>query len=196
MPAPRCPSQVVRATTKVNLSVMILPLHGGIIAGKLVDRNFAKVAKQNNITFDRKKAEDLESFPIEAARYQHVTFFIAFEVGLAIGYGWAVFYRVHPAVPLVLQFFICALSTLLSHTASALLVDVFPKSSSTSYASSQIVRCGLGAASSAALDPLVKAVGRGWYFTTFALFVGVSGFVSVEVSRRKGRIWRQKRLTA
>jgi MFS family permease len=169
---------------------------GGIIAGKMVDNNFAKVAKQNNITFDQKKAEDIQAFPIETARYQHVTLFIALEVGLVIGYGWAVYHRVHPAAPLVLQFFICALSTLLSHTASALLVDVFPNKSSTSYASSQVVRCGLSAASAAVLDPLVKAVGRGWYFTIFALFVGVSGFVSVLVSRRKGRIWRQKRMAS
>lgn len=75
---------------------------GGIVAGKLVDRNFAKVAKQNNITFDRNKVDDLNTFPIEAARYRHVTFFVAFEVGLVTGYGRAVLYRVHPAVPLVM----------------------------------------------------------------------------------------------
>lgn len=167
---------------------------GGIIAGKLVDKNFAEVAKQNNITLDREKADDLRAFPIEAARYRNSIFFVALEVGLVIGYGWAVVYRVHPAVPLVMQFFICASSTLLSHTASALLVDVFPKNSSTSYASGQIVRCGLSAASAAVLEPLVKAVGRGWYFTIFSLLVGFSGLVSVEISKRKGMPWRQRRL--
>lgn len=166
---------------------------GGIVAGKLVDRNFAKIARRNNITLDRKKAEDLKEFPIEDARYRHITYFVAFEVLLVIGYGWVIIYRVHPAVPLVMQFFICAASTLLSHTASALLVDVFPNSSSTSYASGQVMRCGLSAASAAILDPLTNAVGRGWYFTVFGLFVGLSGIVSVTISRVKGMKWRQKR---
>lgn len=166
---------------------------GGIAAGKMVDRNFAKVARRNNVTIDRKKAEDLREFPIEAARYRHVTCFVAFEVVLVIGYGWAVMRRVHPAVPLIMQFFVCAASTLLSHTASALLVDVFPNSSSTSYASGQVMRCGLSAASAAILDPLTSAVGRGWYFTIFGLFVGMSGIVSVTISRAKGMEWRQKR---
>lgn len=166
---------------------------GGIVAGKLVDRNFAKVARRKNITLDRKKAEDLKEFPIEDARYRHIAYYIAFEIVLVIGYGWAIIYRVHPAVPLVMQFFVCAASTLLSHTASALLVDVFPNNSSTSYASGQVMRCGLSAASAAILDPLTNAVGRGWYFTVFGLFVGLSGIVSVTISRIKGMKWRQKR---
>ncbi|KAG6359619.1 hypothetical protein INS49_013141 [Diaporthe citri] len=80
---------------------------GGIIAGKLVDRNFAKVARRKNIRviLDRKKAEDLKEFPIEDARYRHIAYFIALEVALVIGYGWVVMRRVHPAVPLVMQFF-------------------------------------------------------------------------------------------
>lgn len=166
---------------------------GGIVAGKLVDRNFAKVARRNNIILDRKKAEDLKEFPIEDARYRHIAYFVALEVALVIGYGWIIMFHVHPAAPLVMQFFICAASTLLSHTASALLVDVFPNSSSTSYASGQVMRCGLSAASAAILDPLTKAVGRGWYFTIIGLFVGLSGIVSVTISRVKGMKWRQER---
>lgn len=166
---------------------------GGIVAGKLVDRNFAKVARRKNIILDRKKVEDLNGFPIEDARYRHIIYFVAFEVALVIGYGWVVIYHVHPAVLLVIQFFVCAASTLLSHTASALLVDVFPNSFSTSYASGQVMRCGLSAASAAILDPLTNAVGRGWYFTIFGLFVGLSGIVSVTISRVKGMKWRQKR---
>lgn len=180
----------IRLTFLPGLAGMTM---GGIAAGKLVDRNFAKVARQRNIILDRKKAGDLREFPIEDARYRHIVYFIAFEVVLVIGYGWVIMRRVHPAVPLVMQFFICAASTLLSHTASALLVDVFPNSSSTSYASGQVMRCGLSAASAAILDPLTNAVGRGWYFTMFGLFVGLSGIVSVALSKAKGMEWRQKR---
>lgn len=169
---------------------------GGIIAGKLVDRNFAAVARKRNITIDRNKSEDLAGFPIEAARYRNIAIPVVIEITLLIAYGWVILRRVHPAVPLVMQFFICASSTLLSHTASALLVDIFASNSSSSYAAGQLMRCGLAAASAAILDPLVRAVGQGWYFTIFGCFVGLSALVSVTVSRKKGARWRGQRRVA
>ncbi|KAI4261126.1 MAG: hypothetical protein L6R42_003672 [Xanthoria sp. 1 TBL-2021] len=166
---------------------------GGITAGKLVDRNYANTARKCNIDVDRKKGDDLKDFPIENARYRNCLPFLSLEVALVIGYGWVVQSHIHPSVPLIMQFFICAISTLLSHTSSALLVDIFPAMSSSAYASGQITRCTLSAASAAILQPLVDAVGRGWYFTIFALFIGISGLGSVVTSRSKGVQWRQKR---
>lgn len=166
---------------------------GGIIAGKLVDQNYARTARECNINVDRRRGEDLRDFPIEKARYQNCLPFLLLETALVLGYGWVVHSRVHPSVPLIMQFFICAASTLLSHTASALLVDIFPDTTSSAYASGQIARCALSAASAAVLQPLVNAVGRGWYFTIFALSIGISGLASVAASRSKGMRWRQKR---
>ncbi|KAL1866720.1 hypothetical protein Daus18300_006664 [Diaporthe australafricana] len=168
---------------------------GGIVAGKLVDRNFAAVARKQNIAMDREKFEDLGDFPIESARYRHIFIPVIMEVALVVAYGWVILNKVHPALPLVMQFFICASSTLLSHTASALLVDIFVKNSSASYAAGQLMRCGLAAASAAVLDPLVRAVGQGWYFTIFGCFVGSSALVSVTLSRNVGAKWRERRRT-
>ncbi|ROV91697.1 hypothetical protein VMCG_09256 [Cytospora schulzeri] len=120
---------------------------GGIVAGKLIDRNYATVAKAKDKTQD---------FPIECARYRNCWPFILIEVGLVVGFGWAVQYQVHPAVPLILEFFAVGMSTILTHTASALLVDIFPDASSTAYASGQVTRCGLSAASVAVLQPIVE----------------------------------------
>lgn len=166
---------------------------GGIVAGKLVDRNYVETARQYGVNVDREKGDQLGDFPIEKARYRNCVPFILLEVALVAGYGWAVHSHVHPCVPLILQFLICGLSTLLSHTASALLVDLFPKMSSTAYASGQIARCGLSAASAAIVQPLVDAAGRGWYFTIFSFFVGISSLGSVGMSRTKGMQWRHKR---
>ncbi|KAB5522036.1 major facilitator superfamily domain-containing protein [Coniochaeta sp. 2T2.1] len=175
---------------------------GGIIAGKLVDHNYARTADTHNSDLSLggkappgggSRRNQLGNFPIEAARYRRCEPFLLVQILLIVGYGWAVHFGVHPAVPLVLQFLCCALSTLLSHTASALLVDIFPDNSSSAYASGQIARCGLSAASAAALQPLVDAIGRGWYFTAFSLFIGLSGLCSIWVSRRKGMDWRRRR---
>jgi len=175
---------------------------GGIIAGKLVDHNYARTAGTHTLSSDLIVEEgtknpdrggDLGNFPIETARYRNCEPFLIAQMLLIVGYGWAVHSRVHAAVPLVLQFLCCALSTLLSHTASALLVDVFPNNSSSAYASGQIARCGLSAVSAAVLQPLIDAIGRGWYFSAFSLFIGLSGLCSVWVSRWKGMEWRRKR---
>ncbi|KAK0725979.1 major facilitator superfamily domain-containing protein [Lasiosphaeris hirsuta] len=169
---------------------------GGVIAGKLVDYNYARTADTHNsdpVPNLDGRGSQLGNFPIEAARYRRCEPFLLVQSLLIVGYGWAVHFGVHPAVPLVLQFLCCALSTLLSHTASTLLVDIFPDNSSSAYASGQIARCGLSAASAAALQPLVDAIGRGWYFTVFSLFIGLSGLCSVWLSRWKGMHWRQRR---
>jgi MFS family permease len=166
---------------------------GGIIAGKLIDANYVKEAREQNIDVSQKEKISLIDFPIEHARYRMIIPFICIETALVAGYGWAVQRAVHPAVPIIMQFFICALSTLLSHTASALLVDVFPGVPSTAYASGQLARCGFSAASAAIVEPLVKAVGRGWYFTIFSLVTGLCCFGCVIISRWKGKVWRRKR---
>ena len=108
---------------------------GGIIAGRLVDWKYAKTAKKCNVDIDKRKGNDLGDFPIERSRYHNIIPFVLFEVALVVGYDWAVQTRVHPSVLLIIQFFACGTSTLLSHTASALLVDIFPNMSSTAYAS-------------------------------------------------------------
>ncbi|KAH6848431.1 major facilitator superfamily domain-containing protein [Chaetomium sp. MPI-CAGE-AT-0009] len=184
---------------KLEIGLVFLPglagmTIGGMVAGKLVDRNYTVTARRHGFDVKDRGKYDLREFPIEAARYRHCLVFVFLEMLLIIGYGWAIWFRVHPAVPIILQFFACALSTLLSHTASVLLVDIFPDTSSSAYASGQLMRCGLSAASAAVLQPLVNAVGRGWYFTIFSLFVTLSCAASVIVSYVKGMDWRKKRL--
>lgn len=75
---------------------------GGIIAGKMVDRNFAKVAQEKNMVINRQHSHTLKGFPIETARYRNCPVFLALEVALVVGYGWAIVYNIHPSVPLVM----------------------------------------------------------------------------------------------
>ena len=156
---------------------------GGLIGGKLADRNYAKTQKE--------LIED--DFPIEVARYRNYLVLVLAEAAMVASYGWAVHFQVHPSIPIILQFFVCGVSTLLSHTASALLIDIFPDQSSTAYAAGQVIRCGISAASAAVLQPLVDAVGYGWYFTMFSAVMSLLMSVCVIISRTKGAQWRRKR---
>lgn len=162
---------------------------GGTIAGKLMDINYAHHARQAEIV----DPANILDFPIERARFRNMVPLILIETALVTGYGWTVQQHTHPAVPLILEFFVSALATLLSHTANALLVDVFPEVPSTAYASGQLARGAFSAASAAIIDPLVRAVGRGWYFTIFAAFTGTGCLTCVTLSRWAGMRWRRKR---
>lgn len=188
----------IYAYNELQIGLVFLPglagmTIGGMLAGKLMDANYAKEAKKYIIETTQNAETSLDVFPLERARYRMIVPFICVETVLVAGYGWAVHRHVHPAVPIIMQFFICALSTLLSHTASALLVDVFPNSPSTAYASGQFARCGFSAASAAIIEPLINAVGRAWYFTILSLFTGLGCLLCVFASRWKGMEWRRAR---
>lgn len=159
---------------------------GGLVAGRLMDRNYDKSKTAGNGCINA----------IERARYRHCIPVILAEVALLTGYGWAIEYRVHPAAPLVLEFFAVATSTIMAHTSSALLVDIFPDIASTAYASGQIARCGLTAISVAVLQRIIDAVGKGWYFSILALFFSTCSSTCIFISCTVGVQWRIKRQTS
>ncbi|KAI0199803.1 major facilitator superfamily domain-containing protein [Astrocystis sublimbata] len=168
-------------------------IFGGVIAGRLMDWSFKKTAIQAGFSPDKRKGIDISAFPIEKARSAAsvpIMFVSMFAVG---GFGWAVHTHSHPAIPLILQFFIGAKSTVLHQIYSALIVDIFPASPGTAGASNNICRCTLSAAIVAILHPVVSSIGYSWWFTLLALVEGLSGMVAVWTLRRKGWEWRKKR---
>lgn len=166
---------------------------GGFIAGRLMDWNYKAVARQAGLPVDRRDDESLKSFPIEHARSRGSILILSVSVCALVGFGWAVHYGAHPAIPLVLQFYLGAKCTILHQAYSALLVDIFPDRPSTAAASNNLVRCGLSAAAVAVLQPLVDSIGRGWLFTMIAFLDGGLCIVSVIILRNKGQSWRSSK---
>ncbi|KAI1752250.1 major facilitator superfamily domain-containing protein [Xylaria castorea] len=167
---------------------------GGVIAGRLMDWSFRKTALEAGFSPDKKKGIDISAFPIEKARSTAsipIMFVSMFAVG---GYGWAVHTRAHPAIPLILQFYIGAKCTILHQMYSALIVDIFPSSPGTAGASNNICRCILSAVVVAILQPVVTSIGYSWLFTIFALIEGLSGMAAVWTLRKRGWEWRKKRI--
>ncbi|KAI1743426.1 major facilitator superfamily domain-containing protein [Xylaria scruposa] len=167
---------------------------GGVIAGKLMDWSFRKTAIEAGFSSDKKKGIDISAFPIEKARSTAsipIMLISMFAVG---GYGWAVHTRVHPAIPLILQFYIGAKCTILHQIYSALIVDIFPSSPGTAGASNNICRCTLSAVVVAILQPVVNSIGYSWLFTILALIEGLSGMAAVWTLRKRGWEWRKKRI--
>jgi hypothetical protein len=74
-------------------------------------------------------------------------------------------------------------------------VDISPQNPSTAAAAGNITRCVLSAAAIAAMQPLLDAIGCGWYFTAVAALSGLLSAVATFFIRLKGMTWRNERQT-
>lgn len=176
-------------------------IFGGLVAGRLMDWSYKRTAKEAGFgppTDDQRvvRHDIHNNFPIEKARSRGSVALLCLSICALVGYGWVVERHVHLSVPLILQFLIGAKCTIILQMFSALLVDLFPRIPGTAAASNNITRCALSAGAVAVLDPLVKAIGKAWFFTLIGIIDGVAGVVAVCLLRRWGGIWRQKRQLA
>ncbi|KAI1123222.1 major facilitator superfamily transporter [Nemania abortiva] len=161
---------------ELQAGLIYLPFGVGCIInvyvwGKLLDFEYARVAKSHGYDPHEAKGELRDGFPIELARLRSKIYLVGPNVVGIVGYGWAVQNRVHVAIPLVIQ-------GVLGFTISAgvvafgtLTTDLNPGRSSTAAASANIVRCSLAAAGTAALQPIIDGVGAGWCFTIFGFLM-------------------------
>jgi MFS family permease len=167
---------------------------GGYCNGKAMDHNYKVTAKKIHWTINKISGDDLKNFPIEKARSRGSYWLLAVATGTQVGYGWAVTKHAHVSIPLILQFIQGFWQTCFYTIYNTLLVDIFPESPSTAAAAASIVRCTMAAAGVAVLQPLLDAVGRGWFFTMVGLGSGAFGAIAVLLIRTKGMGWRRERL--
>jgi multidrug resistance protein len=167
---------------------------GGYCNGKLMDYNYRSTAKKVGWMIDRVSGDDLKRFPIECARSRGSYWLLGVSTATLLGYGWAVERHANVSAPLILQFIQGFWGTCFYTIYNTLLVDVFPESPSTAAAAASIMRCAMAASGIAALQPLLNALGRGWYFTFLGLWSGGFGLAAVYFIRKKGMGWRMRRL--
>ena len=167
---------------------------GGYLNGKMMDRNYRKTAKEINFIVDCVSGDDLNHFPIEKSRSRDSYFLCSIYICALIGYGWSVEACAHESIPLILQCVLAILCTCFQQIFNALLVDIFPESPSMAAASGNLTRCTLSALALASVQPLVDAMGRGWYFTTLSVVSGATGLLTAWAIMRWGMAWRTVRI--
>lgn len=159
--------------------------------GKLADWNYHRHALRGGFSTDKSHHQELGDFPIEAARLE--VSMPAFYVACAtiIAYGWVL--RVAPNLGglLSLLFFIGFSATGAFTVMSTLLIDVYSRSPGTASAANNLVRCFLGAGSSAMILPLINKVGAGWAYTFVGLVLVLSS-CPILVIMRLGPRWRSQ----
>ncbi|KAI2472443.1 MFS general substrate transporter [Annulohypoxylon bovei var. microspora] len=182
----------------IQLGLCFLPLGGAttissISMGYILDWNFRRIAKKLGVRIDRKRGNDLKGFPIEKARLQVAYPLVIVGVLVSIGYGWALHYETHVAVPLVLLFFIGVCVTGPFQIINVLIVDLYPQAPATATAANNLCRCLSGAVGTAVIQYILDAWGRGWTYTFIAF---IYGFFSplLLVIQKHGPKWREERM--
>lgn len=181
----------------LELGFVFLPMSVGTLVsafttGKIVDWNYRKHARRHGLPVIRNRQEDLSNFPIEKVRLQVALPLLYVGATSVIAYGWALHYEANLAVPLVLIFVLGYSVNAANQCMSILMVDIWPGRPATATAAANLVRCSLGAASTAVVMPMLDKMGRGWTYTTLAL-LWVAFSPLVWMLMKNGPEWRRQR---
>jgi multidrug resistance protein len=180
--------------TEIGLCYLAISL--GVIVGsqvqsRVLDWNYRVTAKSIGWEIDRVRGDDLSRFPIERARARLAWLFIMAQCACILAYGWALHFRVHPAMPLVFMFAEGCFGWVQSW--NMLLVDIHRDSPATASAASSLVRGLMAAGGVAAMEPLYNRIGIGPFFSLLVGVLFVPGQLLIYTIRTKGMGWRVER---
>jgi hypothetical protein len=181
----------------LKIGLMYLPISGGSIVaaftqGKVVDWSFRREAKRIGVTVTKRRQQDLSNFPVEKARLQVAFPMLLLGTICMIIYGWRLHFRVSIAGPWLILFVFGFSQIAFSQCVSILMVDINPGIAGTATAAYNLIRCILGAASTALIVPMTDAMGLGWAYTLIALiYVLLSPMLLAII--RWGPGWRKER---
>ncbi|KAK4152056.1 major facilitator superfamily domain-containing protein [Chaetomidium leptoderma] len=183
--------------TDLQIGLCYLPYGLGcclaaILQGYILDSNYRRIARKIGFTIDYKRGDDLRDFPIEKARLMPVYPMLSAGIAAVICYGWVLQAETNLAGPLVLLFVVGLCITGSFAILNTLLVDLYPEAPATAIAANNLVRCLFGAAGTAFIESMLRAMGRGWTYTFWALVLLVFSPV-LWVLTVRGPRWREER---
>jgi hypothetical protein len=100
--------------------------------------------------------------------------------------------QTHLAVPVILQYILAYCATAIFTINSALVIDLYPGASASATAVNNLMRCLVGAAGVAAIQPIIDALTAQW---AFLLLAGITLLMVplLAVEMRWGAGWRHER---
>jgi MFS family permease len=139
------------------------------LIGRLMDANYRRHARANNIELVKNRQPDIDGFPIERARLELSLAFAYLSSAAIIPYGWVMGLQ-HPPLPaaLVLLFIMGICTSGGFQPLTALIIDLNPQSPAAAGAAFNFVRCMLGAGGVAVGNPMRNSLGKGWTSTLIA----------------------------
>lgn len=181
----------------IKIGLCFIPVGvGSLLAafpqGRVVDWNYRRWARRLGFPLQKTKQTDLTNFPIERARLELALPLLLIEAASIITFGWVTDYETNLAGPLILLLVIAFSSCASYNAMSILIVDVYPESPALAGAATNLTRCWLGAGITAAIIPMIEAMGRGWSFVIIGLSCVVASPILL-VLIKYGPVWRSTR---
>ncbi|CAI6100808.1 unnamed protein product [Clonostachys chloroleuca] len=165
---------------------------GAVIVGRMLNWNYARVAKSIGVSADRKRGDDLRKFPIEKARLDLMWPPTILAIITIVVWGWVVDAGTSLAAPMVVLFFAgMGLSGPVS-ILNTLLVDLYPMNPGRVSSSFNLTRATLSAVGTAVVQYIIDAWGYGWTYVFMGLVV-LAASPSIIIVRRWGPKWREER---
>ena len=159
---------------------------GTLSTGKLLDREYQRFKGQY-------KGPE-EDFDIESARLKTLWIWSPLQWASVLMFGWTLNFHVHLAAPIVASFFLAWSAMSAQSVITTYLVDTFPQNTASAAAALNLVRCLLGAAATASVQPTIDRIGVGWTFTLWVFLMVLSlGLIAIQM--QFGRKWRRSRET-
>ena len=170
-------------------------MSGSYTTGYLMDYNHKRTEREycqkHNLPVDtRISSKSHPDFPIEYARMRNTWWITALFLVCTAAYGFSL--RTHLAVPIILQYITAYCATAIFTINSALVIDLYPGASASATAVNNLMRCLIGAAGVAAVQPIIDALTAEW---TFFLLAGIVLLMVplLMVEMRWGAGWRHER---
>ena len=175
------------------LPVGIMALLSQVCNGNLHDWNFQRIANNLGVKIDHTRKQDLSNFPIEKSRLQVIMPLAFMTIICNFTYGWVMELDNAPLpVALVLQGLVGFANPAAFAGLNCLVTDLFPQKPATASAANNLCRCLYVAAVTAAVIPLVEAIGTGPTFTIGSgLLLALTPIWPILV--KKGPAWRAER---
>ena len=170
-------------------------MSGSYTIGYLMDFNHKRTEReycvQHNLPLDtRITTKTHPDFPIEYARMRNTWWITALFIVCTAVYGVSL--KTHLALPVILQYILAYCATAIFTINSALVIDLYPGASASATAVNNLMRCLIGAAGVAAVQPLIDALTPQWAFLLLAgVVLNMVPLLLIEM--RWGAGWRMER---
>ncbi|KAE8145243.1 MFS general substrate transporter [Aspergillus avenaceus] len=170
-------------------------ISGSYLVGYLMDYNHRlterEYCRQRGYASEtRINLKSHPDFPIEIARMRNTWWIVGLFIGTTAVYGVSL--RTHIALPIILQYIIAFCATGIFTINSALVIDLYPGASASATAVNNLMRCLVGAAGVAAMQPLLDALTADY---TFLLLAGITLVMTplLWIESKFGASWRHER---
>ncbi|KAI3339398.1 major facilitator superfamily domain-containing protein [Ustulina deusta] len=161
-------------TSLVALPVGVGTIVSSFVTGKILDWNYRRHARKLEIPLQKHIQIDNSNFPLELARLQIGLPLMFLVVVGVVGYAWTLRSGMSIAGPIIFLFIVGYGVSATSQVSIVLMADIHPGQFAVAAAARNLGQSLLAAVVSGTIDPMSRALGSSWAYSTLAFVFGLS----------------------